>query len=115
MRYLCLLVGLLCLACDTAAPVTPTPIAPLSFTGTGNTDTARFTLLVGGDYTVQWTAGGDACQFGAVLAGGDAIPPRQIGFLDTANPQRWNSLAAGSYYWIVSSRCPWTLLMEPAH
>jgi hypothetical protein len=51
MRYLCLLVCLLCLACDTAAPVTPTPIAPLSFTGTGDTDTARFALPEGDLHT----------------------------------------------------------------
>jgi hypothetical protein len=116
MRYLCLLVCLLCLACDTAAPVTPTPIAPLSFTGTGDTDTARFALPEG-DYTLRWQ-GYPNSDPRCVLIGRlfPADPTNSIEFGATVSGQtRVNGLRAGMYYLhIAAGACAWGVTVEAA-
>jgi hypothetical protein len=115
MRYLCLLVGLLCLACDTA-PVTPTPVAPLSFTGTGNTDTARFALPEG-DYTLRWQ-GYPNSDPRCILVGRlfPADPTNSIEFGATVSGQtRVNGLRAGTYYLhIAAGACAWGVTIEAA-
>lgn len=114
MRYLACLLALLCAACGT--PPTPTPVAPLVFTGAGATDSARFTLPAG-DYTVTWHTtpqGNMPCVLVGTLFEQGSTVPRDFG-LTGSPPVRFNGLDAGNYYVHVSSACPWQVTIQPAH
>ena len=105
---------LLCAACG--ADPTPTPVAPLTFTGTGTTDSARFTLPAG-DYLVTWqtTPQGDTpCVLGGTLFQEGTTTPRDFG-LAGPPPVRYTGLDAGRYYVHVAASCPWHVVIAPAH
>lgn len=100
-------------ACGTEP--TPTPIAPLTFTGAGETDTARFTLT--GDYTLTWqgTSGADGtpCIVGGVLFPADG---RGITFgINDPPPRRINGLSGEYYLHMIAPRCTYSVTIQPVH
>jgi hypothetical protein len=116
MRYLVLFACLLLIACDFSPATTPTPVPPVTWDGTGNTDTAR-AALPAGDYLIRWqtrpvTPG---CPLvGFLIRAGDATHAQQFGS-SAAGQTRFNGLAAGSYYAsIAAGECGWTVAVEPA-
>lgn len=116
MRYLALLACGLCLACGPLADPLPTPVPPVTWEGTGNTDTAR-AVLPAGDYVIRWqtrpvTPG---CPLvGFLIRAGDAAHAVQFGGASSGQ-QRINGLAAGTYYATVAAApCAWTLAVDPA-
>ena len=113
MRYLACLLALLCAACGT--PPTPTPVAPMVFTGAGETDTARFTLT--GAYTRTWqgTPGADGAP---CIAGGALFPVDGRGTLfggADPPPRRINDLHGKYYLHLIAPGCTMTVTLQPAH
>lgn len=117
MRLLLCLLLLLAVACGPVPEATPTPVPPVTWEGTGTSDTAR-AVLPAGDYVIRWqtrpvTPG---CPLvGFLIRAGDATHAIQFGGTPDG-AMRVNSLDAGRYYATVAAgECGWTVAVEVAH